>query len=163
LRDHQSDVRFIIFEKEMGMSYIKIFLFGLLLCVLSMSGCSSNTSSSSGFASGSGFSINLTATQTILAQGGSTTLIAAVKDAQGNPVNDSATNAVTFTSSLGATITQQNNGNIIGGISSAIYGAPGSSSSGSTGTTTTSTTGVDQVTASYRGAVAFVSIFVFKP
>ena len=136
MRDHQSDVRFIIFEKEMGMSYIKIFLFGLLLCALSMSGCSSNTSSSSGFASGSGFSINLTATQTILAQGGSTTLIAAVKDAQGNPVNDSATNAVSFSSSLGATITAQNSGNIIGGISSAIYGAPATSSSGSTGTTT---------------------------
>lgn len=153
------------------MSYRRIFLFGLLLWAFCLPGCSSNTSSSSGFASGSGFSINLTATQTVLPQGGSTTLIAAVKDAQGNPVNDSATNAVTFTSSLGATITAQNSGNIIGGISSAIYGAPASSSSGSTtgsttgstATTTTTTTGVDQVTASYRGAVAFVSIFVFKP
>ena len=84
------------------MSYIKIFLFGLLLCALSMPGCSSNTSSSSGSGSGSGFSINLTATQTVLPQGGSTTLIAAIKDAQGNPVNDSATDAVTFTTSLGA-------------------------------------------------------------
>ena len=158
------------------MSYIKISLFGLLLCALSMPGCSSNTSSSSGSGSGSGFSINLTATQTVLPQGGSTTLIAAIKDAQGNPVNDSATDAVTFTTSLGATITKQNSGTINGGVASAVYGAPGASSSGSTtgttGTTTTTTattyptigtTGVDQVTASYRGAFAFISIFVFKP
>lgn len=136
------------------MSYIKISLFGLMLCALVISGCSSNTSSSSGFGSGSGFSINLTATQTILPQGGSTTLFAIVKDAQGNPVNDSTT-GVSFTSSLGATITAVTS--INGGVSTTTYTAPAVATNG------TGTTGVDQVTASYRGAFAFVSIFVFKP
>ncbi len=141
------------------MSAIKILLFGLLLCALCIAGCSSNTASSSGFGSGSGYSINLTATQTILRQGGQTQLIAAVKDAQGNPVNDAST-GVTFSSTLGATITQPTS--IIGGICQTIYTAPsGTSSSGST--TTTTATGVDQVTASYRGAFAFVSISVFAP
>jgi hypothetical protein len=76
---------------------------------------------------------------------------------------------------LGAAITAQSSGNINQGVATAIYGAPGASSSGTTtGTTTTTTTtattgtgtgttGVDQVTASYRGAYAFISIFVFKP
>ena len=154
-------VSVIIFKKEPGMSSIKFFLFGLLLCFLVMAGCSSNTSSSSGFGSGSGFSINLTATQTVIPQGGGTILIAVVKDAQGHPVNDSTAKAVTFSSSLGAVITP-NDGSITGGISSATYAAPGTSTS-STGSVTTGTTGVDQVTASYRGAFAFVSIFVFKP
>ena len=142
------------------MSSKKFFLFGLLLCAMVMAGCSSNTSSSSGFGSGSGFSINLTASQTVLPQGGGTTLVAVVKDAQGNPVNDSTANAVIYTSSLGATITQQGPGpgNIIGGVSSATYAAPAAST-----TATTTNSGVDQVTASYRGAFAFVSIFVFKP
>jgi hypothetical protein len=141
------------------MSYLKIFIVGLILCVLGIAGCASNTSSSSGFGTGSGYSINLTATQSTLPQGGSTTLIAAVKDAQGNPVNDTATNAVSFTSSLGVIITYPNTttaGTIIGGVCTAIYTAP-------TSAATTTNSGVDQVTASYRGASAFVSIFVFKP
>ena len=150
-------------------NYIKIFLFGLLLCALSIFGCSSNTSSSSGFASGSGFSINLTATQTILRQGGHTTLIASVKDAQGNPVNDSA-RGVSFSSTLGATITVPS-ATITGGVCSADYAAPGAAATttttttttATTPTTTTTTTGVDQVTASYQGAVAYVSIFVYAP
>jgi hypothetical protein len=131
------------------MTLSKIFLFALILCSVAISGCSSNTSSSSGFGSGSGYSINLTTTQSTLPQGGSTTLIASVKDAQGNPVNDS-TRGVTFTSSLGETIAPQTS--IIGGVCSTTYTA---------GSTTA--TGVDQVTASYQGASAFVSIFVFKP
>jgi hypothetical protein len=141
-----------IFErKEQGMSYLKLFLIGLMLGVIGIVGCNSNTSSSSGFGTGSGYSINLTTTQSTLPQGGQTTLIAAVKDAQGNPVNDSA-KGVTFTSSLAATILPTTS--IIGGISSTIYTAPAG---------TTTTTGVDQVTASYQGASAFISIFIFKP
>ncbi len=136
------------------MSYPKIFLIGLMLSVLGIAGCSSNSAVSSGFGTGGGYSINLTATQTTIPQGGQTTLNASVRDAQGNPVNDSATDAITFTSSLGSTITKQNSGTITGGVASAIYAAPA---------TTTTTTGVDQVTASYRGASAFVSIFVYKP
>jgi hypothetical protein len=142
------------------MSVIKIFLFGLLLCALCIAGCSSNTSSSSGFGSGSGYSINLTATQTLLRQGGGTTLIALVKDSQGNPVNDSTT-GVSFTSSLGATIAVVTS--INGGVCSTTYTAPGASSSSTTTTTTTTTTGVDQVTASYKGAFAYQSIYVFAP
>jgi hypothetical protein len=140
------------------MSYLKIIIVALLLCVLGIVGCSSNTSSSSGFGTGSGYSINLTATQSTLPQGGQTTLIASVRDAQGNPVNDSAADAISFSSSLGSTITKSNTGGtigtIIGGVATALYTAPA---------TTTTTTGVDQVTASYRGASAFVSIFVFRP
>lgn len=135
------------------MSYIKILIVGLILCALGMmAGCSSNSSSSSGFGSGSGYSINLTATQTNLPAGGQTTLIASVKDAQGNPVNDSL-QGVSFTSSLGAGFGSVNS--ITGGVSTATYTAPGSTSA--------SIPGVDQVTASYQGAFAFVSIFVFKP
>ena len=136
----------------------KFFLGSLMLCLcglVAMAGCSSNSSSSSGFGSGSGYSINLTAAQTILPQGGQTTLIASVKDAQGNPVNDS-TRGVSFTSSLGATITVPS-ATITGGVCSATYAAPGAAA------TTTTATGVDQVTASYRGASALVSIFIFKP
>lgn len=137
----------------------KYFFTGsLMFCLcglLALAGCSSNTSSSSGFGSGSGYSINLTAAQTILPQGGQTALIASVKDAQGNPVNDSA-RGVSFTSSLGGTIAAQTS--ITGGVCSTTYTAPAAST-----TTTTTNTGVDQVTASYQGAVAYVSIYVFKP
>ncbi|MBI5605744.1 MAG: hypothetical protein HY879_20615 [Deltaproteobacteria bacterium] len=126
-----------------------------MLCAsMMMAGCSSNSSSSSGFGSGSGYSVNLTATQTNIPAGGQTTLIASVKDAQGNPVNDSTSGAVTFTSSLGATF-PINTGIISGGVSTSTYTAPASGSA--------TIPGVDQVTASYRGAFAYVSIFVFKP
>jgi hypothetical protein len=138
------------------MANLKLVTGILAVFILGVIGCSSNSSSSSGFGSGSGYSINLTAAQTVVPLGGQTTLIAAVKDAQGNPVNDS-TRGVTFSSTLGATIAQPTS--IVGGVSSTIYTAPSSSSSSST----TPTTGVDQVTASYQGAVAYVSIFVFKP
>ncbi|MFH0789181.1 MAG: hypothetical protein V2B13_16410 [Pseudomonadota bacterium] len=134
------------------MTYLKIFLIGLMLSVLGMAGCSSNSAVSSGFGTGGGYSINLTATQTNIPQGGSTTLIASVRDAQGNPVNDS-TRGVTFTSSIGATITQP--ASIIGGVSSTTYTAPTAAN--------TATPGIDQVTASYLGASAFVSIYVYKP
>ena len=136
------------------MSYIKCFLLGLVLCAsMMMAGCSSNSSSSSGFGSGSGYSINLTATQTNIPAGGQTTLIASVKDAQGNPVNDSL-RGVSFTSTLGATFLNAVS-SITGGVSSITYVAPASSNA--------SVPGVDQVTASYQGAFAYVSIFVFKP
>jgi hypothetical protein len=141
--------------KERMMSKIKIMVGILAVFMLGGFGCSSNTSSSSGFGSGSGYSINLTAAQTIVPLGGQTTLIAAVKDAQGNPVNDSS-RGVTFSSTLGATITQPTT--IVGGVSSTIYTAPAAGS----GTVTAPATGVDQVTASYQGAVAYVSIFVVR-
>jgi hypothetical protein len=143
-------------EEEPTMFYKKFFWGSLILCLcglLALAGCSSNSSSSSGFGSGSGYSINLTATQTVIPAAGQTTLIAAVKDAQGNPINDS-TRGVSFTSSLGATITVPS-ASIVGGVCSAVYTAPAA--------TTATIPGVDQVTASYQGAVAFVSIFVFKP
>lgn len=129
------------------MSLQKCFLFSLILCALAIAGCNSNSAVSSGFGSGSGFSINLTATQSNIPQGGFTTLIALVRDGQGIPVNDS-TGGVVFTSSIGGTITAQTS--ILGGTCSATYNAP-------------TTPGVDQITASYRGASAFVSVFVFRP
>jgi len=148
------------------MNYTKIFLCCLMLCVLGIAGCTSNTSTSSGFGQGGGYTINLTATQTILPQGGQTTLIATVRDAQGNPVNDS-TKGVSFTSTWGATITPAASSNTINlGNCSATYTAP-------TGTTTTTTTTrvaatlpsslVDQITASYQGAYAYISINVYAP
>jgi hypothetical protein len=40
-----------------------------------------------------------------------------------------------------------------------VYTASG----GTTATTTTATVGVTQITASYKGAFAYMSIYVFKP
>jgi hypothetical protein len=137
------------------MSHFKLVIGVLAVVLFGLAGCSSNTSSSSGYGSGSGFSINLTATQTVIPLGGQTTLIAAVKDSQGNPVNDS-TNSVQFTSTLGGTFSGTTK--IVGGVCSTIYTAP----AGSTSTTTTTvSSGVDQVTASYQGAVAYVSIYAY--
>ncbi len=138
------------------MTYTKIFLCCLMLFVLGIAGCSNtssvgggNSSSCSGWGSGGGYSINLCTTNSLLPPGGSTTLIASVKDAQGNPVNDS-TKGVSFTSSLGATITVASPTINLGNCT-ATYTAPAAS---------TTTTGVDQVTASYQGAWAYVSIYV---
>jgi hypothetical protein len=134
------------------MTISKIFLYCLLLFVLGIAGCTSNTSTSSGYGEGSGYNINLTATQTILSQGGSTILIASVKDNQGTPVNDSS-RGVTFTSSLqGATIAAVTSISL--GVCTTTYTAP---------TSITGTVVVDQVTASYQGAFAYVSIEVYKP
>lgn len=138
------------------MSNFKLVVGVLAVVIFGLAGCSSNTSSSSGYGSGSGYSINLTATQTVIPLGGQTTLIAAVKDSQGNPINDSA-NSVLFTSTLGATFSSTTK--IVGGVCSTVYTAPAASAS--TATTTVSS-GVDQVTASYQGAVAYVSIYVYK-
>jgi hypothetical protein len=137
------------------MSHFKLVIGVLAVVLFGLAGCSSNTSSSSGYGSGSGYSINLTATQTVIPLGGQTTLIAAVKDSQGNPVNDS-TNSVQFTSTLGGTFSSTTK--IVGGVCSTIYTAP----AGATSTTTiTVSSGVDQVTASYQGAVAYVSIYAY--
>lgn len=132
------------------MTFTKIFLFCLMLCVLGIAGCTSNTSTSSGFGSGSGYTIDLRTTSSILPQVGQATLIASVKDAQGNPVNDIA-RGVTFTSTQGAVIDAEGVINL--GVCNAIYTAP----------EPTVSVVVDQVTASYQGAFAYVSIEVYKP
>ncbi len=131
------------------MTYTKLIILGLILCTLGIIGCS-NTSTSSGFGSGGGYSINLTATTSILPQGGRATLIASVRDAQGNPVNDSSTTAVSFSSTWGASITTTS---INLGICTATYTAP----------SPTAASVVDQITASYQGAYAYISINVYKP
>ena len=136
------------------MTYSKIFLCCLILGVLGITGCTSNTSTESGFGTGNGFNINLRTTQSIVQQGGQAILTASVKDGQGNPVNDS-TKGVTFASTLGATITADKTINL--GVCTAIYTAPGA------GSTTQPSTVVDQVTASYQGATAYISIQVYKP
>jgi hypothetical protein len=133
------------------MTYTKIFLCCLILCVLGIAGCS-NTSTSSGFGQGAGYSINLTITSTIIPQGGSTILIASVRDASNNPVNDS-TRGVTFTSSQGGTITPETKINL--GICNATYTIAAS--------TTLPSVVTDQITASYQGAYAYGSIEVYKP
>lgn len=137
--------------KEQGMTYNKIFLCCLMLCVLGIgiAGCS-NTSTSSGYGQGGGYNINLTATQTILPQGGETILIASVKDNQGNPVNDS-TRGVIFTSSQGADWPLKEPF-ISLGVCNATYKAP----------SPTLPVVIDQVTASYQGAYAYISIEVYK-
>jgi hypothetical protein len=132
------------------MTYAKIFLCCLIVCVLGVTGCTSNTTTSSGYGQGTGYTIDLRATQTLLPQGGSTILIASVKDNQGNPVNDSSRGLV-FTSTQGATITPDDKINL--GVSNATYAAP---------TTITANVVVDQVTASYQGAFAYISIEIYK-
>ena len=138
------------------MSHIKIwFWIVALLALLGFAGCSSNTLSSSGYGSGAGYTMNLTATNTTIPYGGQSTLIVSVKDASGNPVNDSSTTAITYSSTQGGTFSPATP--LDGGVSTAVFTAPAAS------TTTTQTSVVDQVTASYRGAIAYVSIFVYKP
>ncbi len=134
------------------MTYTKIFLCCLMFCVLGIVSCSSNTTTNSGFGSGSGYTIDLRTTNSILPQGGQATLIASVKDAQGNPVNDSL-RGVTFTSTQGATFSTNNTINL--GVCSVTYTAPAAA--------TQPTTVVDQITASYQGAFAYISIQVYKP
>ena len=81
------------------MTYTKIFLCCLMLCVLGIARLFQHFHLQR-FWIGRRLQHQLTATQTILPQGGQTILIASVKDNQGNPVNDS-TRGVTFTSSQG--------------------------------------------------------------
>jgi hypothetical protein len=126
-----------------------------LLALLGFAGCSSNTLSSSGYGEGAGYKMNLTATNTTIPYGGQSTLIVFVKDASGNPVNDSSATAITYSSTQGGTFTGATP--LDGGESHAVYAAPAAS------TTTTQTSVVDQITVSYKGAIAYVSIFVYKP
>jgi hypothetical protein len=134
------------------MTYLKIFIYCLMLCALGIAGCTSNTSTSSGFATGSGYNINLTITSTLLPRSGQTTLIATVRDAQGNPVNDDS-RGVSFTSTQGATITLVDD-KINLGVCTAVYTAPADPGA---------LIVVDQITASYQGAYAYNSIEVYKP
>ena len=134
------------------MTYTKIFLFCLLMCVLGIAGCTANTSTNSGFGSGGGFTIDLRTTNSILPQGGHATLIASVKDAQGNPVNDSA-RGVTFTSTQGAAITADKTINL--GVCSADYTAPAA--------TTQPTAVVDQIRLPIRGPLPMLVLQVYKP
>jgi hypothetical protein len=132
------------------MTYFKIFLCCLMLGVLGIMGCS-NTSSSSGYGSGAGYTINLTTSADRVPQGGSAIIFANVKDAQGNPVNDSS-RGVVFTSEWGGTITQQAYINL--GNCTATYQAPAK--------TDQPAVIVDRITASYQGAIAWVSVQVYK-
>lgn len=129
----------------------------LILLTVSLLGCSSNTSSSSGFGSGSGYSLNLTASNTTIPEGGSATLIVAAKDAQGNPVNDSV-QGIIFSSTLGGTFDPA-----LPFLSSGVATSVFTASGGTTTPTPAAAVGVTQITASYKGAFAFMSIFVFKP
>jgi len=128
----------------------------LIILAAALLGCNSNTSSSSGFGSGSGYSLNLTTSNTSVPEDGSATLIVAARDAQGNPVNDSV-QGVTFSSTLGGTFTPTSPF-LSSGVATAVFTA----SKGTT-TTTTAAVGVTQITASYKGAFAYMSIYVFKP
>ena len=134
------------------LSLVSILAFALL-------GCSNNTSSSSGFGSGSGYSLNVTTSNSSVPEGGSTTLIVTAKDGQGNPVNDSVT-PVTFSSTLGGSFSPTSSF-LSSGVTSSVYTASGGSSS--SGGTTTAAVGVTQITASYKGAFAYMSIYIFKP
>ena len=129
----------------------------LIILSLFLLGCNSNTSSSSGFGSGSGFSLNLTTSNTSVPEGGSTTLIVAAKDAQGNPVNDSV-QGVTFSATLGGSFSPASPF-LSSGVATTVFTASG----GTTPTPAAAQVGVNQITASYKGAFAFMSIFVFKP
>jgi hypothetical protein len=127
----------------------------LIIFTLFLLGCNSNTSSSSGFGSGSGYSLNLTTSNSSVPEGGSATLIVAAKDAQGNPVNDSV-QGISFSSTLGGSFSPPSP-SLSSGVATTVYTAPGGT------TTTTAAVGVTQITASYKGAFAYMSIYVFKP
>jgi PKD repeat protein len=129
----------------------------LTIAALALLGCSANTSSSSGYGSGSGYSLNITTSNSSVPESGSTTLIVTAKDGQGNPVNDSVT-PITFSSTLGGSFSPATPF-LSSGVTSTVYTASG----GTTATTTTATVGVTQITASYKGAFAYMSIYVFKP
>ena len=134
-------------------------LFSLLaILAFALLGCSANTSSSSGFGSGSGYSLNVTTSNSSVPEGGSTTLIVTAKDGQGNPVNDSVT-PVTYSSTLGGSFSPTSSF-LSSGVTSAVYTASGGTSSSGT---TTAAVGVTQITASYKGAFAYMSIYIFKP
>lgn len=133
-----------------------ITLIGLLtLLTVALLGCTSNTSSSSGFGSGSGYSLNMTITNTTLPEGGSTTVIVAAKDAQGNPVNDSV-QGISFSSTLGGSFSPASPF-LSSGVATTVYTASGGT------TTTAAAAGVSQIAASYKGAFAYQSVYVFKP
>ena len=138
------------------MNRIIILICLLIILTLFLLGCNSNTSSSSGFGSGSGYSLNLTTSNTSIPEGGSATLIVAAKDAQGNPVNDSV-QGVTFSSTLAGSFSPVSPF-LSSGVATAVFTA-----AGGTTTTTTAAVGVTQITASYKGAFAYMSIYVFKP
>jgi hypothetical protein len=132
------------------LSLLSILAFTLL-------GCSANTSSSSGYGSGSGYSVNITTSNSSVPEGGSTTLIVTAKDGQGNPVNDSVT-PITFSSTLGGSFSPASPF-LSSGVTSTVYTAAGGTSS----TTPTAAVGVTQITASYKGAFAYMSIYIFTP
>ncbi|MEW6185298.1 MAG: hypothetical protein AB1585_06105 [Thermodesulfobacteriota bacterium] len=136
------------------MTYFKIFLCCLMLGVLGIAGCS-NTSSSSGYGSGAGYKINLTTSADRVPQGGNAIIFANVQDAQGNPVNDSTSGRITFTSEWGGTISTA--GPITMGNCTVTYNAPGKDDDDQPAVI------VDRITASYQGAIAWVSIQVYKP
>ena len=129
----------------------------LTIAALALLGCSANTSSSSGYGSGSGYSLNITTSNSSVPESGSTTLIITAKDGQGNPVNDSVT-PITFSSTLGGSFSPATPF-LSSGVTSPVYTASG----GTTTTTTTATVGVTQITASYKGAFAYMSIYIFTP
>ena len=134
-----------------------ITLIGLLIILsASLLGCNSNTSSSSGFGSGSGYSLNITTSNSSVPEGGSATLIVAARDAQGNPVNDSV-QGITFSSTLGGSFSPVSPF-LSSGVATTVFTA-----SGGTTTTPTAAVGVTQITAAYKGAFAYMSIYVFKP
>jgi hypothetical protein len=134
-----------------------ITLIGLLtLLTVALLGCSSNTSSSSGFGTGSGYSLNMTITNTTIPEGGTTTVIIAARDAQGNPVNDSV-QGVILASTLGGTFSPVSPF-LSSGVATTVFTA-----SGGTTTTPAAAAGVTQIQASYKGAIAYQSVYVFKP
>jgi hypothetical protein len=138
------------------MNRITTLIYLLIILTLFLLGCNSNTSSSSGFGSGSGYSLNLTTSNTSIPEGGSATLIVAAKDAQGNPVNDSV-QGVTFSSTLGGSFSPSSPF-LSSGVATTVFSASGGATP-----TPTAALGVTQITASYKGAFAYMSIYVFTP
>ncbi len=125
--------------------------------VIGMLGCSTTSSelgtgACSGYATGGGYKINICVSKVILPQGGSAVVMANVKDAQDNPVNYN-TKGVTFASEWGGTFATASSINL--GNCTTTYTAPSKEGQPSTV--------VDRITASYQGAVAWISVEVYKP
>ena len=112
-------------------------------------GCSGGGEGSGG-GSGTGYTIYLTVTQNMVPTEGQTTVIADIRST-GKPVPDG--DSVSFSSLLGGSFADDSGATTImtsGGRATARYTAP-------------KTDGGDKITASYKGAYAYVWINVYKP
>ncbi len=156
----------------------KMALFALVVMATLAIGCAQSNPVSTGFSGDGGYSINLTASAKSVPFGGSVVFNAVVKDADGNSVMTSP-HSVTFVTTQGGKMTPIQ-APLANGIAQAVYVAPQYAASlraQAVGDVEIpkidnlpTPTGVpsefprtDMVTATFQGAIAKISINVYKP